>query len=515
MIYLFKRRSQSVIMDDLLSFLIEQGIIVHVAHSNIPLENRVRVRQLIPYLLEELVGTKLVLPPRVFTEKYTGVKYPHSVTSKKAYSKFGLEMEDLVLGKLFELYTLKFKAERNPSTTQLTLTEKEHDTYSSQIVEQLDDISNYFSEYFPPKKIHHASVGIEFVHNTISGHPDLVIYLSPTEVVIFDVKVFATMGMSKSREIKAQLSLYVALARSQGLVCNKAGIIMPWRRKPSVQLYDVSKWKSETLLEVASLAAEKVRAEPIQRIKWTNLLREYNVGSHVHKNDALRLIATKAPTSVPFQLFLYGNNPSADREQKARKEWMKVPHLAFKNYDAYVHAPYNLTLALEEDYIVPAVRMYLEDAARCGFKGVVFHTGHHSNMKLGVENMKKNMQQILEYACPETPFILETPCGNNNELLSTPETFAEFVLNFPERLLGVCLDTCHVFVSGYLPMEYVRRLGSASDRICLIHFNGSRKKKGCHADGHGHVTRVQNIPDEELIPILEKAKEWEISSITE
>ena len=159
--------------------------------------------------------------------------------------------------------------------------------------------------------------------------------------------------------------------------------------------------------------------------------------------------------------------------------------------------------------------MYLKDATKYGFKGVVFHTGHHPVKDEGVKIMKRNLTEILGVATSDAPFILETPCGNNNELLSTPEEFADFILEFPEPLLGVCLDTCHVFVSGYMPLDYIFRLGRVSDRVCLFHFNGSRKKMGCHADGHGHVTRPQNIPDEELVCILEKAWEWKVCSVTE
>jgi len=324
------------------------------------------------------------------------------------------------------------------------------------------------------------------------------------------------MDVSKSREIRAQLAMYIALARSQNLVCDQVGIVMPWSRDPPVMMYDVGKWKSDHLLEPAVVCAEKVKLEPSHRIKWTSLLHQFNVGSHVQKESALDLIKTNYPTKTPFQIFLYGNNPSADREQKGKAEMAKqCKPGVFGDYNAFVHAPYNLNLALEEDYVVESSKMYLRDSAQYGFKGVIFHVGHYSNKEQGVEIMYQNLIKILENASPETPFILETPCGNNNELLSSPEEFGEFILRFPEQLLGVCLDTCHVFVSGCMPMEYISRLGDASDRICLFHFNGSRKKQGCCADGHGHVTRIQNIPDEELIGVLEIAKKWEVCSVTE
>jgi endonuclease IV len=111
--------------------------------------------------------------------------------------------------------------------------------------------------------------------------------------------------------------------------------------------------------------------------------------------------------------------------------------------------------------------------------------------------------------------ILETPCGNKNELLSNPEEFGEFVSLFPLQKLRVCLDTCHVFVSGYLPMTYIKLLSHTLDRICLIHFNGTHKKQGCKADGHAPIYMIQNIPDHELVQVLQTAEKHNIACITE
>jgi len=494
-------------MEEIILFLLQHG-------ENLQ-QTQIRVRQIIPYLLEDIVGVKNALPAKVFTEKYSTVKYPRCVVSKKSYSNFGLEMEALVLWRLSKLYASKFvgASEINPETLP-TLTDRDRETYSPQILESLDEISNYFEKNFPPRTVHQVVANSEFVHTTISGHPDLVVWLSTKKVVIFDVKVFAKMNLSKSREIKAQLALYVTLARNQGLECDKTGVIMPWSRDPAVVTYEVKKWDSTPLIKTAEVCAQKVRDEPSKRAKWNNLLRRYNVGSHILKNHALSFLRSGI-IDTPFQIFLYGNNPSPQMESKGKEEWKKIAKKAFEPYNAFVHAPYNLNLALEEEYVVSAAQMYLEESAFFGFKGVVFHVGHHSNSEEGVAIMERNMAKILEYSRPETPFILETPCGNKNELLSSPEEFREFILRFPEQLLGICLDTCHVFVSGYMPTEYIDRLDDASDRICLFHFNGSRKKKGCRADGHGHVTRVQNIPDDELEKVLGNAKEWGICSVTE
>lgn len=479
-----------------------------------PTCTEVRVRQVIPYLLEDIVG-KPLLPPKVFTEKYQPVKYPYSITKSGAYSEFGLEMERKVLFEISNGYKDKFVGEGAESEMGC-LSVKDKEKWLGPIDDSVKGAVNNLLTEFPPKSILRVASGVELQHSStlsISGHPDVVIYLSEKEVVILDVKVFSKMGVSKAREIKAQLSLYAALARKSGLVCTKVGVIMPFSRTPALRIYDISKWKSEGLLAQAVLSADKVVNEPAHYFKWRLLLQKYNVGSHIHKDTALKLAEIKIDT--PFQIFLYGNNPSATMEKKGRNEFNKVPALKFSHHNAFVHAPYNLNLASTESYVVPAAKAYLIDSARLGFKGVVFHVGHHIDREVGLSIMRNNITTILESAVSDTPFILETPCGNANELLSTPEEFSKFILSFPEALLGACLDTCHVFVSGYQPLQYLERLEEASYRVCLIHLNGSRKRFGCCADGHAHVTRMHNISDDQLIGILDYATRWGVHAVTE
>jgi deoxyribonuclease-4 len=158
----------------------------------------------------------------------------------------------------------------------------------------------------------------------------------------------------------------------------------------------------------------------------------------------------------------------------------------------------------------------MTDGLEYGFKGVVFHVGHHSNPKRGLELMEQRINEILDVVEPECLFILETPCGHANELLSTPEEFATFIKKFPLLKFGACVDTCHVYVSGTMPIDYISRLGSQADRVCLIHFNGSRKQFGQCVDGHCHVTNVcQRLPEEELIEVLKLARAWEVDCVTE
>jgi endonuclease IV len=493
-------------------------------------DRKVRVRELTDYLLEDLTNEKKSLPPKMFTEKYDATPYPYSVTKSRSYSDFGLCMEDFILYTLFSLYSLtsqpeKFSSKRFRDCQNFTadprnffgcVSDPDYKKYSLSFETAKREIVLYFGKNYPISKIEKIECDGEISHGEIIGHPDLAVFLPQKEVVIFDVKVFARMtGGNTNREIRAQLAMYIALYRKNGYTCNTVGIIMPWNRDPIVMTYDVSKWKSQDLFEIATTSAGCVKREPQVRIKWQHLLQTYDVGSHVLKETAFHILNTRSSYTTPFQLFLYGNNPSAKSEIEGRKIYEKL-NPDFRPFKAFVHAPYNLNLAKRDSYIATAAKNYMLDGAKYGFRGVVFHCGHHPDSKEGVRNMKKNIRKILEVTTEECPFLLETPCGNANELLSTPQEFGRFLSKFPSNKIGGCLDTAHVFVSGFMPMEYLSLLcRDGRDKIAFFHFNGSRRRHCCHVDGHAHVTKVQNIPDEELVQILDYAKEWSVCCVTE
>jgi len=482
-----------------------------------------RVLEIVPYVLEfETEGKKKLLPPKVFTEKYPYIKYPQCIVRNQAYANFGIEYDYAVRKVLSLYYKKKYNGpgfeDTNIRSFFISLDAKSWEQYKTEIVESLEDVLSFFRKHYPRKTVYRVCVEPEITfdegNQRLNGHPDLVIFLNPKEVVIFDVKVFAKASPKISRPIRAQVASYVAMARACGLTCNTVGIIMPFRRDPTVKIYDVTKWSSTPLEETFIPSITNVVKSRTEVVRWLQLLQKYNVGAHVMKETALHFI--KENVKWPFQMFLYSNNPSKETERKGREGMLKL-NPDFSKFRAFVHAPYNLNLSKTDSYVAKAMKKYMQDAARFGFKGVVFHTGHHENPKIGIKNMKRNIKRILDKINPSCPLLIETPCGSGTELLSTPQSLSKFILRFPEDKVGLCVDTCHVFVSGYGPEQYLNELPTfARDRILLFHFNGSKKTKGSRCDGHKHVLKgVQRIPSEELIFILDYAKEWNIACVTE
>ena len=90
--------------------------------------------------------------------------------------------------------------------------------------------------------------------------------------------------------------------------------------------------------------------------------------------------------------------------------------------------------------------------------------------------------------------LLETMSGKGSEVGSRFEELAE-IIKYSKYgdLLGVCLDTCHVFCAGYdivnepeaVLEEFDRIVGL--DRLKAIHLNDSMMPFGSHKDRHAKI----------------------------
>jgi deoxyribonuclease-4 len=92
--------------------------------------------------------------------------------------------------------------------------------------------------------------------------------------------------------------------------------------------------------------------------------------------------------------------------------------------------------------------------------------------------------------------LLETTAGQGSCLGATFEELARIMggVRQPERL-GVCFDTCHVFVAGYdirTPETYEQTMSQFDqiigiDRVRALHLNDTLKELGSKRDRHAHI----------------------------
>lgn len=129
---------------------------------------------------------------------------------------------------------------------------------------------------------------------------------------------------------------------------------------------------------------------------------------------------------------------------------------------------------------------------------VVSHMGAHKGqgVERGVAVVAEATLQILAETPPEVMLLMETTAGAGSALGATFEQLAAVLdrCGRPERL-GICLDTCHVFVAGYdirthenyelVFMHFDNLIGL--DRLRAFHLNDSKKGLGSHVDRHENI----------------------------
>jgi deoxyribonuclease IV len=166
------------------------------------------------------------------------------------------------------------------------------------------------------------------------------------------------------------------------------------------------------------------------------------------------------------------------------------------------HALYLINLANPKDDFyeksVAALANTVEVGCAIDADGVVFHIGSHlgAGMEAGLDRVVGAMKLVLE-GCSETTWLLmENSAGTGATIGRSVEELAVIF----ERLgghprLGVCLDSCHLYASGYdvtdeaaldgVLDELDRQIGL--DRLRALHVNDSAAPLGSNRDRHANI----------------------------
>jgi deoxyribonuclease IV len=170
--------------------------------------------------------------------------------------------------------------------------------------------------------------------------------------------------------------------------------------------------------------------------------------------------------------------------------------------DVVCHAVYLCNLAAPDpvtyERSIAALRNTTEVASGIGADGVVFHVGSHlgAGLEKGLERVLPALEQVLELCTDETWLLMENSAGAGGTIGRSIEELA----TIHERLgahprLGICLDSCHLYVSGVDVTDpaaldaCLDELDSAIglDRLRALHVNDSAAPLGSNRDRHANI----------------------------
>jgi len=217
---------------------------------------------------------------------------------------------------------------------------------------------------------------------------------------------------------------------------------------------------------------------------------DYLVGS---LNEALSqdancfMIYTGSPQSIQ-------RSPIAKLNVEGFKEGLKKANINIE--DVIVHAPYIMNLANDDPKKRNfALRFFSEEIKRVtaiGCKYVVLHPGSNPNKELAASYISSALNEINHWN-KDVVVCLETMAGKGNEVGSNFEQLAQIIkLVENKKLIGVCLDTCHINDSGYdvkdidtVLKEFDNVIGF--NYLKVIHINDSLNIKGASKDRHANI----------------------------
>src|SRR3954470_10188085 len=166
------------------------------------------------------------------------------------------------------------------------------------------------------------------------------------------------------------------------------------------------------------------------------------------------------------------------------------------------HALYLCNFAAPDDAVyeksVAALRNTMQIACAIGADGVVVHVGSHlgSGFEAGLERVLPAMEQVLELCSDETWLLMENSAGAGGTIGRSVVELA----TIHERLgrhprLGICLDSCHLWVSGVDVTEpaaldaCLDEVDSAIglERLRALHVNDAAAPFASNRDRHANI----------------------------
>ena len=169
---------------------------------------------------------------------------------------------------------------------------------------------------------------------------------------------------------------------------------------------------------------------------------------------------------------------------------------------AFVHALYLVNLAAPDDEIyrksVETMRSTMDAACAIESEGVVFHVGSHlgAGFDAGLERVVPAIAEVLEHCNDRTWLLMENSAGAGGTIgRSLDELVVIFDALERHERLGICLDSCHLFVSGVdvtVPAALDRLIEDVDeriglDRLRLLHANDAKAPLGSNRDRHDNI----------------------------
>jgi deoxyribonuclease-4 len=229
------------------------------------------------------------------------------------------------------------------------------------------------------------------------------------------------------------------------------------------------------------------------------------IGAHLSSSGGIHTAVDRAEAVGAESLQVFTQSPRAWRptnHDPATFDRFRERRAEIGLHGVLCHALYLCNLAAPNDEVyeksVAALRNTMEVANAIGADAVVFHVGSHlgSGFDVGLERVLPAMEQVLELATGETWLLMENSAGAGGTIGRSIEELASIYQRLDGHpRLGICLDACHLYVSG-VDVTDAAALGAlldevdssiGLDRLRALHVNDAAEELGSNRDRHANI----------------------------
>jgi len=257
------------------------------------------------------------------------------------------------------------------------------------------------------------------------------------------------------------------------------------------------------------------------------------IGCHVSISGSIDKAVDNAVERECSAFQIFTRNPRgwnakdlSDSDITNFKEKLKASKI--DRFATCAHMPYLPNLSTpKEDGFEKSVSTLINEIDRCGKLGIpylVTHLGSHlgTGEEAGIKQLVKGLNRAGQTK-NDVMILLENTAGQKNSVGANFEQLAEIFNQLkPTKKFGVCLDTCHAFVSGYdlrteksvkdTLIKFDKTIGF--ENLKILHLNDAKGEIGCNLDRHYHVG-LGNIGEKGLAEVIKTVNKKKIPIILE
>ncbi|HEX9160665.1 MAG TPA: deoxyribonuclease IV [Thermoanaerobaculia bacterium] len=227
------------------------------------------------------------------------------------------------------------------------------------------------------------------------------------------------------------------------------------------------------------------------------------IGAHLSTKGGLPTAFERAAAINASAMAIFAKNSNQWKGKELTPEICSEFAVKRNVRPVLTHASYLINLATTNEEFhrksIAALVDELDRAERLGIHAVVLHPGAHmgAGVQSGLDQIARSLDQIHEMI-PEHRVVtlLETAAGQGSCLGCTFEELGKILetVDNPVRV-GICVDTCHIFASGYdirTHDGYERTIDQLDahvgiENVGAFHLNDSKRPLGSRVDRHQHI----------------------------